>query len=50
LRVSTLTYAALMARLRSRCGWLITPVCGTAHLYLLAVLAQSYQHLRVLAG
>ena len=50
LRVSTLSYAAVMARLRSRCGWLITPVCGTAHLYLLAALAQSYQHLAVLAG
>jgi hypothetical protein len=48
LRAITLGYAALMARLRSRCGWLITPIGGIAHLYLLAVLARSYQHLGVL--
>jgi hypothetical protein len=48
LRAITLGYVALMARLRSRCGWLLTPICGMAHLYLLTLLAQSYQHLGVL--
>lgn len=50
LRALTLGYAALMASFRSRCGWLIAPACGMAHLYLLTVLAGCYRHLGALAG
>lgn len=50
IRLLSLTSAGLVARLKSRCGWLVTPVCGLAHLYLLTVLAESYQYLPVLKG
>lgn len=50
LRTAALAFAALIARLRSRFGWLITPICGVAHAYLLAVLAQSFLYLPALAG
>jgi hypothetical protein len=47
-RAVWLGYAAVLARFRTRLSWLITPVWGLGHAYLLIVLVQCYRYLPVL--
>jgi hypothetical protein len=49
-RAVWLGYAGVLARLRTRFSWLITPVWGAGHLYLLIVLIRSYQYMPALRG
>jgi hypothetical protein len=42
-RALWLGFAGAMARTRTRLSWLITPVWGTAHVYLLITLIRAYQ-------
>lgn len=42
LRLGVLGYAWAMTQVRSRLGWLVTPVWGLVHVGLLVVLMQSY--------
>ena len=49
-RAVWLGYAGILARLRTRFSWLITPVWGLGHAYLLVVLIQSFQYLPTLRG
>jgi hypothetical protein len=41
-RASWFCFAWLMARTRTRLSWLITPVWGTSHLFLLVILLQAF--------
>jgi len=47
-RVLCLAFAGIMSETRTRLSWLITPVWGFGHLYLLIILAQSYVYLPLL--
>jgi hypothetical protein len=49
-RVVWLGYAGVLARLRTRLSWIITPVWGAGHVYLLITLIQSCQYLPTLRG
>jgi hypothetical protein len=42
-RILWLGFAAVAARAKTRFSWLVTPVWGLGHAYLLAVLAWSYE-------
>ena len=49
-RVAWLGYAGIMARLRTRLSWIITPVWGVGHVYLLITLIQACQYVPTLRG
>jgi hypothetical protein len=49
-RIALLVYAAAMSRVKTRFTWLLTPVWGAGHVYLLVTLARVYPYLSVLRG
>ena len=49
-RAGWLGFAGLMTRTKNRLSWLITPVWGLGHAYLLFILMQSVPFLSTLAG
>jgi hypothetical protein len=47
-RAAWLVYAAMMSWTRTRFSWLVTPIWGIGHCYLLVTLVQAYQYLPIL--
>ena len=47
-RVAVLAYAAAMSCVKTRFTWLVTPVWGAMHIYLLIILARVYPYLPAL--
>jgi hypothetical protein len=43
-RAAWLGYAGVMARVKTRMSWLITPVWGAGHLYLLVLLLEAFHY------
>jgi hypothetical protein len=49
-RLAWLAFAARMSRTKTRLSWLVTPVWGLGHLYLLVILCQAMPYMFIIAG
>jgi hypothetical protein len=49
-RFACLAFAGSMARARTRLSWMVTPVWGLGHLYLLVILCRVLPYALVIAG
>jgi hypothetical protein len=49
-RFACLAFAGSMARTKTRLSWVVTPVWGIGHLYLLVILCLAFPYALVIAG
>jgi hypothetical protein len=49
-RFACLVYAGSMARTKTRLSWMVTPVWGVGHVYLLIILCRVFPYALVIAG